>query len=99
MKVIIIITVNIIYECMVANISAIWQQAARTTHKLSSPSYSASLVKKKYIYKKWEGGGGEEYNSKKPKDGKFVTSAVQSTNSELHNRSLGKMGVAAPEHE
>ena len=82
---------------MVANTSAIWQQAARTTNKLSSPSYSASVVKKKK--KKRQGGGGEEYNSKKPKDGKFVTSAVQSTNSELHNRSLGKMGVAAPEHE
>ena len=35
-----------LYKCIMANTSAVWQQAAHTTHQLSSPSCSTSHTKK-----------------------------------------------------
>ena len=34
------------YKCIMANISAIWQQAAHTTYQLSSPSCSTRAIQK-----------------------------------------------------
>ena len=34
-----------LYKCIMANTSAIWQQAAHTTYQLSSPSYSTRAIK------------------------------------------------------
>ena len=35
-----------IYKCVMANTSAIWQQAAHTTYQLSSPSCSTRAIQK-----------------------------------------------------
>ena len=37
---------KIVYKCIMANISAIWQQAAHTTYQLSSPSCSTRAIQK-----------------------------------------------------
>ena len=34
------------YKCIMANTSAIWQQAAHTTYQLSSPSCSTRAIQK-----------------------------------------------------
>ena len=35
-----------LYKCITANTSAIWQQAAHTTYQLSSPSCSTRAIQK-----------------------------------------------------
>ena len=37
---------KMLYKCIMANTSAIWQQAAHTTHQLSSPSCSTRAIQK-----------------------------------------------------
>ena len=37
---------KLLYKCIMANTSAIWQQAAHTTYKLSSPSCSTRAIQK-----------------------------------------------------
>ena len=39
--------IKILYKCIMANTSAIWQLAAHTTYQLSSPSYSTKSHTKK----------------------------------------------------
>ena len=38
---------QMLYQCIIANTSAIWQQAAHTTYQLSSPSCSTRAIQKK----------------------------------------------------
>ena len=40
------ITLKMLYKCIMANTSAIWQQAAHTTYQLSSPSCSTRATPK-----------------------------------------------------
>ena len=46
--------IKTLYKCIMANASAIWQQAALTTYQLSSPSCSTSYTKNllNKLYKK-----------------------------------------------
>ena len=41
-----------LYKCIMANTSAIWQQAAHTTYQLSSPSCSTRAIQKSLTLKK-----------------------------------------------
>ena len=41
------IKLKMLYKCIIANTSAIWQQAAHTTYQLSSPSCSTRAIQKK----------------------------------------------------
>ena len=41
---------KMLYECITANTSAIWQQAAHTTYQLSSPSRSTRAIQKSPTY-------------------------------------------------
>ncbi|MCB4752485.1 MAG: hypothetical protein LGB03_06435, partial [Sulfurovum sp.] len=41
-----ILNKKMLYKCIMANTSAIWQQAAHTTYQLSSPSCSTRAIQK-----------------------------------------------------
>ena len=60
-----------LYKCITANTSAIWQQAAHTTDQLSSPSYSTRAIQKSLTPTKniWEFSGTQsgEWQDRKSK--------------------------------